>query len=136
MKLAALFVLGATLPVVALACSDASQLPIVQGPPPTNSANEIVMPSGVGPLTASVAPQGRGTFQDRKISDTVRAALMQDPALAQVALDRLRIETKQGKVSVSGVLATDPQHQAVLLRVKQTPGVTAVDDRIEVLPAS
>lgn len=133
MKAAALFVFGAV-GIVACTFSDGSSLPIPNGPPPTTSAAEIVVASGSGPLTASVQPQGRGTQADRKISDAVRAQIMADAQLAQVPLDRVRIETQKGKVVLAGVMATDAQHKALVDKVKTTEGVTSVDDQIEVLP--
>lgn len=123
----------AILPFVALGCSDAHQLPIASGPPATTSAPETTETSTSSPLTASVAPEGRGHRQDRRISDRVRLAIIRDPALSQVPLDRIRIETRQGTVIVAGIVQTAAQEKAVLDRVKIVEGVTAVDDRVEVL---
>ena len=133
MKIAALFVTG-TLGFTACTFTDASSLPIPNGPPPTTSTAEVMVASGGGPLTASVQPQARGRQADRKISDAVRAQIMADPQLAQVPLDRVRIETEKGKVTVAGVMATDAQHKALVAKVKTTEGVLSVDDQVEVLP--
>lgn len=118
-----------------MACTSAEQLPIAAGPPQTQNAPEQTQTATNGPLTASVSPEGRGHFQDRRVSDKVRAAILGDPALKDVALDRIRIETKQGKVIVAGIVTTDAQERAVLDRVKSVDGVTSVDDQVEVLPS-
>ena len=125
------FVVGAR----AVGCTDAYQLPIASGGPTTTSAPEQADTSTNQPLTASVSPEGRGHRQDRRVSDAVRHAMITDPALKQVALDRIRIETRQGKVIVAGIVATAAQEKAVLDRVKAVPGVTSVDDQVEVLPS-
>jgi osmotically-inducible protein OsmY len=119
----------------ALGCTDAYQLPIASGGPTTTNAAEQSETSTNSPLTASVSPEGRGHRQDRRVSDAVRHAIINDPALKQVALDRIRVETRQGKVIVAGIVATAAQEKAVLDRVKSVEGVTSVDDQVEVLPS-
>jgi osmotically-inducible protein OsmY len=119
----------------AFGCTDAHQLPIASGPPATSSAPEQSQTSTNSPLTASVSPEGRGHRQDRRVSDAVRLAIINDPALKQVSLDRIRIETRQGKVIVAGIVSSDAQEKAVLDRVKSVEGVTSVDDQVEVLPS-
>ena len=116
-------------------CTDAYQLPIASGGPTTANAPEQADTSTNQPLTASVSPEGRGHRQDRRVSDAVRRAMIADPALKQVALDRIRIETRQGKVIVAGIVASAAQEKAVLDRAKSVEGVTSVDDQVEVLPS-
>lgn len=118
-----------------MGCTKAEQLPIAAGAPQTQNAPEQTQTATNGPLTASVSPEGRGHFQDRRVSDKVRAAILADPALKEVALDRIRIETRQGKVIVAGIVTSDAQEKAVLDRVKSVDGVTSVDDQVEVLPS-
>jgi hyperosmotically inducible protein len=120
---------------VGLGCTDAYQLPIASGPPATSNAPESTQTSTNGPLTASVSPEGRGHRGDRRISDAVRVAIINDPALKQVSLDRIRIETRQGKVIVAGIVQSAAQEKAVLDRVKSVEGVSSVDDQVEVLPS-
>lgn len=121
--------------VMALGCTEATQLPIASGGPATNNAPEPTQTSSNSPLTASVSPEGRGHRQDRRVSDKVRLAIIDDPALKQVTLDRIRIETRQGKVIVAGIVQSAAQEKAILDRVKSVEGVTSVDDQIEVLPS-
>ena len=121
-------------PVMALGCTEATQLPIASGGPATNNAPEQTQTSSNSPLTASVSPEGRGHRQDRRVSDKVRLAIIDDPALKQVTLDRIRIETRQGKVIVAGIVQSAAQEKAILDRVKSVEGVTSVDDQVEVLP--
>lgn len=125
----------ALVPVCALGCTDAYQLPIASGGPTTANAPEQTVTSTNSPLTASVSPEGRGHRADRRVSDAVRFAMISDPSLKQVALDRIRIETRQGKVIVAGIVASAAQEKAVLDRVKSVDGVTSVDDQVEVLPS-
>lgn len=120
--------------LAALGCTDAYQLPIASGGPKTNNALEQTTTSTNGPLTASVSPEGRGHRNDRRLSDSVRLAIINDPALKQIALDRIRIETQQGKVIIAGIVSTDAQEKAILDRAKSVEGVTSVDDQVEVLP--
>jgi len=127
--------LAMAIPVCILGCTDAYQLPIASGGPTTSNAPEHTDTSSNQPLTASVSPEGRGHRQDRRVSDAVREAILKDPALKQVALDRIRIETRQGKVIVAGIVASAAQEKAVLDRVKSVEGVTSVDDQVEVLPS-
>lgn len=117
------------------ACTDASQLPIASGGPATNHAPEQTQTSSNGPLTASVSPEGRGHRADRRVSDAVRLAIIADPALKQVSLDRIRVETRQGKVIIAGIVQSAAQEKAILDRVKSVDGVTSVDDQVEVLPS-
>ncbi|MFO0737096.1 MAG: BON domain-containing protein [Labilithrix sp.] len=124
----------AMVPVMALGCTEATQLPIASGGPATNNAPEQTQTSSNSPLTASVSPEGRGHRQDRRVSDKVRLAIIDDPALKQVTLDRIRIETRQGKVIVAGIVQSAAQEKAILDRVKSVEGVTSVDDQVEVLP--
>lgn len=129
-------VLTALVSVLAAGCtySDASLLPIAKGPPATTAQPEQTDTSTNAPLTASVSPEGRGHRADRRISDRVRSAIMNDPVLNQVALHRVRIETKQGKVILAGIVSTPAQETALLERTKGVEGVQEVDDQIEVLP--
>ncbi|MBX3233870.1 MAG: BON domain-containing protein [Labilithrix sp.] len=115
--------------------SDASLLPIAKGAPHTNVASEQTLTSSNAPLTASVSPQGRGRRDERRISDRVRAAIIADPALNQMALFRVRIETEGNKVILAGIVNSQAQETALLERVKGVEGVEGVDDQIEVLPS-
>jgi hypothetical protein len=131
-----ILVAAGLLALVIPACTKVEQYDIPKGPPPVTSAPEQFQTSNNSPLTASVAPQARGRRTDRLLSDKVRLAMINDPALAQIALDRIRVESLQGKVTVAGIVTSDAQEKAVLDRVKSVEGVTGVDDQVEILPSS
>src|SRR5262249_32982301 len=117
---------------------------VIAGPPPppeaTSAASttraDLPPPERKAPISASVAPDASGTHLDRRVSDHIRKALAEDTALREVAIERVRIETVDGKVTLSGLVPTVADKVAIEQRVRAVKGVKSVDNQMEVLPGS
>jgi osmotically-inducible protein OsmY len=68
---------------------------------------------------------------ETKLTATIRRGLMGDKSLSFTA-KHVKIITVGTKVTLRGPVNSDQEKAAVELRAKQTPGVTDVDDQLEV----
>ncbi len=105
----------------------------VVGTTRTTSAALSVAEKERGPMTASAHPDISGRHPDRRMSDRIQKVLAADEALRDVALDRVRIVSVDGHVTLSGLVPTLADKVAIEQRVREVKGVEAVDNEIEVL---
>ena len=86
-----------------------------------------------GPIAASAQPAAAGRHPDRRVSERIQKAIAADETLHDVALDRVRVVTVDGHVTLSGLVPTLADKVAIEQRVREVKGVEAVDNEIEVL---
>jgi len=85
-------------------------------------------------LEKTGAPQGQaaGTPNaDMFVTDQVRAAFSNDSTLAN-DINNIKIETKDGVVTLSGHVASDSIKTAIAEKAANVPGVKAVNNQLEV----
>jgi hypothetical protein len=118
--------------------TSASTTVTVQPPAPEVATTEttgadVVLERGRAPLSASVQPDVSSGHPDRQLSDRIGRTLGSDQSLRGVALDRVRIRSVDGHVTLHGLVPTLADKVAIEQRVREVKGVTAVDNAIEVL---
>lgn len=106
--------------------------PPVVGTTQTTSA-ALVTERQRGPITASAQPEVPSTHPDRRMSERIHKEITADQTLRDVALDRVRVVTVDGHVTLSGLVPTLADKVAIEQRVREVKGVEAVDNEIEVL---
>jgi len=106
--------------------------PPVVGTTRTTSA-ALVTEKQRGPLTAAAQPEVPASHPDRRMSERIQKAIAADVTLRDVALDRVRVVTVDGHVTLSGLVPTLADKVAIEQRVREVKGVEAVDNEIEVL---
>jgi len=80
--------------------------------------------------TTKTTEQG-GAASDKTINTAVRSALAADTTLA-AASKNVKITTASGKVTLRGTVKSDDDKSAVEAKARATPGVTDVDNQIQV----
>ena len=105
----------------------------VVGTTQTTSAALSTTDKQRGPMTAAAQPEPSRSPPDRRTSEKIQQALAADQTLADVALDRVRVVTVDGQVTLSGLVPTLADKVAIEQRVREIKGVEAVDNQIEVL---
>ena len=85
-----------------------------------------------GPMVFSSQPEGR-TGEDRKLAELIRRTLSADPSLKNAELDRVRVQTDKGKVTLNGMVPTSADASTIEQEIRGLKGVSAVDNQIEVL---
>ncbi|MDF2694612.1 MAG: hypothetical protein K0S65_2995, partial [Labilithrix sp.] len=118
--------------------TSASTTVTVQPPAPEVATTEttgadVVLERGRAPLSASVQPDVSSGHPDRQLSDRIGRTLGSDQSLRGVALDRVRIRSVDGHVTLHGLVPTLADKVAIEQRVREVKGVTAVNNAIEVL---
>jgi len=104
----------------------------VVGTTQTTSAG-LVVDKQRGPIAASAQPEVPAGHPDRRTSERIQKELAADETLHDVALDRVRVVTVDGHVTLSGIVPTLADKVAIEQRVREVKGVEAVDNQIEVL---
>ena len=89
---------------------------------PVPSTTVVPVPS---PTTATVASG------DLAIADTMRKMFETDPALASAARN-VRISVLNGQATMIGTVVTQSDRESLHSAVNTTPGVSRVDDRVQV----
>jgi hypothetical protein len=80
----------------------------------------------------AVTPTKQGAAaDDRKITVTIRQALVGDKKLSLIAKS-IKVTTKDGKVTLRGPIKSEDERQEIERRVKDVSGVVDVDDQLEV----
>lgn len=90
---------------------------------------------GIGEVNVDnlTVKDSKAPLQDTFITAKVKAALLQSNIMGKdVPAWSVSVETKDGKVYLSGTIASDQERQAILNVVKSVKGVTGVDDKMEV----
>jgi len=105
----------------------------VVGTTRTTSAALATADESRGPMTASAQPEPSRTHPDRGTSEKIQKELAADRTLRDVALDRVRVVTVDGQVTLSGLVPTLADKVTIEQRVREVKGVNAVDNQIEVL---
>ena len=83
-------------------------------------------------MVFSSQPDGR-TVNDRKLADLIRKTLSGDPTLKNAELDRVRVMTDAGKVTLNGMVPTSADAASIEQKIRALSGVNTVDNQIEVL---
>jgi BON domain len=104
-----------------------------KGAPATETTNAEVVLARRGPVAASAQPDISGRHPDRRVSERIRRVLANDDTLGDIELDRVRVVTVQGHVTLRGLVPTMADKVAIEQRVREVKGVIAVDNAIEVL---
>ncbi len=86
-----------------------------------------VVPSTIVPVpsTTTVAPGDLAT------ADAIRKMFEVDGALAAIARN-VRITVLNGQVTLTGTVVTQNDHEALHSAISTTPGVSSVDDRVQI----
>ena len=85
-------------------------------------------------MAAAAQPDAVGRQPpDRRMSERIQKVLAADETLHDVALDRVRVVTVDGHVTLSGLVPTLADKVAIEQRVREVKGVEAIDNEIEVL---
>lgn len=79
----------------------------------------------------TATPGDQGTGKDREITAAVRRAVVSDGSLSFNAKN-IKIITTGGKVTLRGPVKSDAEKTTIESKAKATPGVTYVDNQIEV----
>ena len=85
-----------------------------------------------GPMVVSSQPDARNA-DDRKLADQIRKTLSAEASLKNAELDRVRVMTASGKVTLNGMVPTSADSTTIEQKIRALGGVTAVDNQIEVL---
>jgi hypothetical protein len=125
---------------------------VTAGVEPTNSAAlppapaAVINNPGVGDQTTdatnsklnerdrhgALTPMEQGGSQpERDITATIRRGVVSDKALSFTAKN-VKIITTGTKVTLRGPVKSDQERSAIEARAKQTPGVTEVDNQLEI----
>ena len=113
--------------------ADKSKTTTTTTTPPANKP-----PAASAPTPANNPPSGSniGTAEsaaDRELADRVRKALRDDEELSDTAM-HVSVSVKDGKVTLRGNVPTQDDKKAIVTTIKAMPGVTNVDDQLEVRP--
>jgi hypothetical protein len=87
--------------------------------------------AAVSATTTSAQAQGPSTNPNQATADGVAAALTRSPILFG---QRIAVEARQGLVILSGAVSNPEQHREAMELARLTPGVTAVQDLVRVIP--
>lgn len=85
-----------------------------------------------GPMVVSSQPDARSA-DDRRLADQIRRTLSAEPSLKNAELDRVRVMTANGKVTLNGMVPTAADSTTIEQKIRELKGVTGVDNQIEVL---
>lgn len=104
------------------------------GPAPTAVSSAQTTSAEVvrGPVTVSSQPDGH-TAADRRLAEQIRRKLIAEPTLKDAELDRVRVVTTDGKVTLNGIVPTSADSSTIEQQIRELKDVTAVDNQIEVL---
>ncbi len=91
-----------------------------------------IPPPPPGPMVVSSQPDARSAG-DRRLADQIRKTLSADPSLKNAELDRVRVMTESGKVTLNGIVPTVADSTTIEQKIRGLTGVTGVDNQIEVL---
>jgi hyperosmotically inducible protein len=72
-------------------------------------------------------------IDDTTITTRVKTVILND---RQVGGLRIDVDTVQGTVTLSGRVDTQAEHDQVLALARQVPGVVAIKDALQVIPAA
>ena len=101
----------------------------------TPPANKPSSPTASAPANPP-AGSNIGTAEsaaDRELADRVRKTLRDDEELSDTAM-HVSVSVKDGKVTLRGNVPTQDDKKAIVTTIKAMPGVTNVDDQLEVRP--
>jgi len=93
----------------------------------TQKAREVG--AEVGEKTAAAAEQARRALVDGSLTAKIKAKMALDDSVKALDID---VDTQGSTVTLSGVVATESQHQRALQLARETDGVTRVVDRLRV----
>lgn len=79
----------------------------------------------------NVTPTDQGGGSDRNITASIRRTLVADKSLSATAKN-VKIVTSGGKVTLRGNVKSDDEKSAIESAAKATPGVTDVDNKLDV----
>jgi hyperosmotically inducible periplasmic protein len=79
----------------------------------------------------AVTPTDQGGGKDRDITAAIRRAVVGDKALSFNAKN-VKIITEGGKVTLRGPVKSDEEKASIEAKAKSTPGVSVVDNQLEV----
>lgn len=101
-------------------------------PAPASSATTTSAEMTRGPVTVSSQPSGH-TVADRRLAEQIRKKLVAEPTLKDAQLDRVRVVTTDGKVTLNGIVPTSADASTIEQKIRELKDVTGVDNQIEVL---
>ena len=108
--------------VLACACSDSQKTQAAD-----NTARNARDKSG---QTVTPADQSESEA-DRAVTQKVRKAVMDDAALSTNAKN-IKVVTRNGKVTLRGVVTSAEEKASIVAKVGAVPGVLECDDQLEV----
>jgi hypothetical protein len=99
------------------------------GEPKVDTEKARQVGADVGEKTAAAAEQARRALADGSLTAKIKAKMALDDSVKALDID---IDTQGTTVTLSGVVATEAQHQRALQLTRETDGVTQVVDRLRV----
>lgn len=102
----------------------------------TNESQQLISARGATNAMELQAAQDEGlNDSDRKLILQIRLKMANDSSLA-ASSPKLRFVAVNGKVTVSGQIRTEQQKESLTALVKQTAGVTGLNNEVTVKPDS
>jgi osmotically-inducible protein OsmY len=93
----------------------------------TDRAREIG--ADVGERAASAATQARKAMDDGSLTAKIKSKMALDDTVKALNID---VDTTQGVVTLSGVVASDAERKRAVQLARETEGVTTVRDQLQV----
>jgi len=104
-------------------------IPHQAAPPPTSDINANRVYSGDAANIGQYTPPPGAPSSEWALAEQVRSALTADPKLAR---EPVAVVVNNGVVTLRGYVHNDSQRQKILAAVGALPGVTQVNDQMEV----
>jgi len=82
----------------------------------------------IGARTAAAADATRRAVEDGALTTKIKAKMALDDSVKALSLD---VDTRQGVVTVSGIVRSEAERQRALALARETEGVTQVVDRLQ-----
>jgi len=89
------------------------------------------LPAPTPPQSPAVTPTDLGAASDRTITTAIRRSMVDDKTLVAAAKN-VKIVTIGGKVTLRGTVKSDDEKAAIEAKAKATPGVSSVDNQLDV----
>ena len=97
--------------------------------PPDNTGRNVRDAKG-----GTVTPEDQSESEaDRKLTQRVRQAIMDDQALSMVA-QNVKVISINGKVTLRGPVKTESEKLTIANKARRIAGLENVDDQLEVIP--
>lgn len=116
-------VVAATPPVVSA--------PVVTAPVVTTPGTVLRTPTVVTEVPPDLPPATVASSENLAVAENIRTMLSADPALNSAARD-VRISVYNGRITMTGRTVTELERQRLHTALSRLPGISRVDDRIQV----